>query len=168
MTFECYDGSTISGNGEELVEKFADKFNKDPEIYAATIRTEEFWKQHLGQGNSDGTLQKLMLIFRKFQQLYEDNFSINLDPHWGITRTNMNGIDAPVWSNISITVRYPEVTITNSNNESHTIKELYVKHSIELSSFLFHSVIGNRLEITEKEASGGYRHSHLPSRFFSR
>jgi hypothetical protein len=64
-------------------------------------------------------------------------------------------------------VIYPEFTITNSNRESHLIKDLVVIHRVAFSN-RSNSVYtlqpqGGRLSKTKLEIASGYQQSHLPS-----
>jgi len=61
-----------------------------------------------------------------------------------------------------ITIRFPEFEITNGRI-SHTIKDLYVKFTVDVEGKLKHRISGKRGTISYREALSGYRHSHLPS-----
>jgi len=65
-----------------------------------------------------------------------------------------------------ITILYPEIIITNSRDESHTIRELYVSFEIKLDSDKFkftNTLTGWRGMVTMEEAASNYSHSHLHS-----
>lgn len=60
-----------------------------------------------------------------------------------------------------VIVHFPEVEITNSLGQKHTIKNLFVKFLFE-STGMKEDCFGARTELSSSEHSvGGYRHSHL-------
>lgn len=70
----------------------------------------------------------------------------------------------------SIYLLYPEVTISNNNNVSRTIKDLVVKilfGKVNNSYIVISTISGTRLTWGDTEAKCGYRHSHL-SRIINR
>lgn len=59
---------------------------------------------------------------------------------------------------------FPEITITNSLEESHTIKELYVKIDFVKGNYLkLYKIYGIRTLLTQAELQSGYGHSHCQS-----
>ena len=64
---------------------------------------------------------------------------------------------------VNIIVRFPEVTITNENDKSIQIKELYVKVHITLEGRLTDWFYMTRTEYDVAQWLNGYVHSHLPS-----
>ena len=70
--------------------------------------------------------------------------------------------------NIDVVIHFPEITITNENDKSHTIRDLYVKVLVEYTGQLFNSSMdGRRTTFTMDEIKSGYNHSHLPSYSFN-
>lgn len=61
-----------------------------------------------------------------------------------------------------IILKFPEVTIRNSNNESHKIKDLYVKIQYR-NNRLVRELEGFRGVLSAKEYKAHYAHSHLSS-----
>jgi hypothetical protein len=58
---------------------------------------------------------------------------------------------------------FPEITITNSLEESHTIKELYVKIDFIKGSYVkLHKIYGMRTLVTQAELQSGYGPFSLP------
>lgn len=63
----------------------------------------------------------------------------------------------------TIIIHYPEVIIKNSNNKSHTIKDLYLRTTFNNKGKLTEQFEMNRSTYTKAELEFGYRHSHHPS-----
>lgn len=60
---------------------------------------------------------------------------------------------------------YPEITITNSNGENHTIYDLVVKICIDIhTDTIVNEIHGLRYSFNKKELKASYVHSHLPKR----
>ena len=79
---------------------------------------------------------------------------------------NPNLIDYYYSSNIvskTIIIHYPEVIIKNSNNKSHTIKDLYLRTTFNNKGKLTEQFEMNRSTYTKAELEFGYRHSHHPN-----
>lgn len=72
------------------------------------------------------------------------------------------GEDRVDMQNNSIIVWWPEVLISNEYNESHTIKNLYAKLSVDNHGSLIGRFQLNRTEYTYSEWVSGYKHSHVP------
>lgn len=65
---------------------------------------------------------------------------------------------------LSLIIKFPEFTITNSSNQSHIIKDLYILILLKANgSFLRAKICGFRSKITNIEKIKGYYHSHLPN-----
>lgn len=62
----------------------------------------------------------------------------------------------------TVYVRFPELTITNSEGASHDIKDLWVLFSVD-PKFSISDLRGIRSQLTRQEAISGYMHSHLHS-----
>lgn len=75
-------------------------------------------------------------------------------------------------SNINIIIHYPEISIRNSKEETHTIKDIFVRISISLHKknyynrdnieYEIHTIEGVRSTVSYKEYISDYAHSHLP------
>lgn len=63
----------------------------------------------------------------------------------------------------TILIYFPEVVITNSKKDHHTIRELYVKIKVSKDGLFSGSMRGVRTCVTEAELRRGYFHSHLHS-----
>ena len=63
----------------------------------------------------------------------------------------------------SLTLHYPILTIQNNVDESHEIKDLYVKITGNLTSNSCKSLTGVRATRSYAELISNYNHSHLPS-----
>ena len=64
-------------------------------------------------------------------------------------------------STIDIIIRFPKVTITNENDHSVDITELYVKVMFDINGKLIDSIYFLRSEYTEKQWCSNYMHSHI-------
>lgn len=62
-----------------------------------------------------------------------------------------------------ILIKYPEITVTNENDRSTNIKDLYVKLTFHLDG-AFRSMEGIRSTYNESEFNARYAHSHLPGK----
>jgi len=71
---------------------------------------------------------------------------------------NVNG------GNLRIILKYNDITITNSEGDSHFIKSMFVKLTYDLSNNKFVNLLyGKGGELSVKELNCGYVHSHIPS-----
>lgn len=60
----------------------------------------------------------------------------------------------------SLILHYPEVKLSNSENKSHTIRNLFVKLAKTSDEYRCH-LYGLRATVTKQEYGSGYSHSHL-------
>jgi hypothetical protein len=69
---------------------------------------------------------------------------------------------------LDFVIHYPKITITNTNKEIHTIRDLYVRLTPYTSSrgFTFSNFTGKRMSVTKEEVYSKYQHSHIPSRIY--
>jgi len=69
------------------------------------------------------------------------------------------------WNEVDeIIVHFPKITITNSKNERHEIRDLYTRIKYSHVNKTFNSNIsGARFSVTSTEMNSKYSHSHLPS-----
>lgn len=97
--------------------------------------------------------------FFKFLSLFEEKYKDNFD--LGFTYKENHYYP-------HFRVIYPEFVISNSENETHTIKDLLVIHPILLTNghVFTGRPLGGRLSMTDLEIRSGYLQSHLGSRSF--
>lgn len=94
-------------------------------------------------------------------RMYEDKWDFHLLPI-------MNGNKLDYYM-LYVKIIFPDITITNTRNESHNIKNLVVTFKLKKSdSYLAATMCPSELEgtrafMTFKEWFVGYNHSHLPS-----
>lgn len=65
----------------------------------------------------------------------------------------------------NIIIRFPELKITNSRNQAHTIRDLYVMIPMKPNGLLTKQMKGIRATLSQAEAEVGYMHSHLPIQY---
>lgn len=100
--------------------------------------------------NKTVTGKEVIEIFENFfgKDLVDNDYPVN---------------DSPSDFTFYITVRFPTVTITNENEESVTIKELYVKVAVSKDGFFGnHNFKMLRTNYPLMHWISGYAHSHLP------
>jgi len=100
--------------------------------------------------NSKFNLENIKLVKESLQAIFPDNWELQY-----------NDID----NLVIIYVKFPLITIVNSNDLSHTIKDLYVRICCDTDmkfSKMF-KIEGFRGKLTYNEFKSGYSHSHLPS-----
>lgn len=61
-----------------------------------------------------------------------------------------------------ILVYFPKVTVTNENNYSHEITDLYLKFRIDTKGKLLYRFTMSRASYTQAELNADYMHSHAP------
>lgn len=93
----------------------------------------------------------------KFVDIFEDKYKDNWDLHFHKTTEGD--------FKVIFIVRYPEITITNSEGATHYIKELLVAHPlIWKNDHLYTGAVrGTRLCKNKYEIKRGYQQSHLPN-----
>lgn len=64
--------------------------------------------------------------------------------------------------NLTITIRFPKVTIQNEYGRTHDITELYVRFQVACTGIETGFFLMTRTEFTDVEFNSGYIHSHLP------
>lgn len=62
---------------------------------------------------------------------------------------------------LNVIIHFPKLTLTNENNKHHTIKDLFVKFSVNIHHKL-DILQGTRTTYHPIEHQKGYKHSHLP------
>jgi hypothetical protein len=74
------------------------------------------------------------------------------------------------FNSVLITIRYPELEITNSQRKRHIMKELFVRFDLKITrsgKLQFFTSTNNfkgcRMRLSDREIMRGYQHSHQPS-----
>lgn len=62
---------------------------------------------------------------------------------------------------ISVVIRFPKITITNSKKRSHDITDLWVKFRMMKDGIVWPGLTGLRTTVTREEFTSHYAHSHL-------
>lgn len=65
-----------------------------------------------------------------------------------------------------IIVHFPNVTVTNENNKSIEIKNLWARVKIDSNGYLVGGFELIKSEYTKSQLMAGYSHSHLPQRYY--
>jgi hypothetical protein len=121
---------------------------------------------------SANLLPNILSIEALLEELYPDLHDIVLDCSYMISdtslETNIAGFSytsciSEIYFKISFIIKYPEITISNTNGKSHLIKDLYVRAYVEGDSYNFtvHEIEGARTTLTYIEARSNYVHSHI-------
>lgn len=66
-----------------------------------------------------------------------------------------------------VVIRFPEIDITNSREDQHTIRELFVRLFIMENGYISQEIEGARLAASAHEIFSNYGHSHLGSIFYT-
>ena len=148
----------------DFIENFIDAFGPDYDYVIKAIENNNHKKLHFlkylsSQGfmpvGSEENLHEMIKIFeQKFQgnqdlafEVKEKEDCFNLYPYFKVL--------------------YPEIEITNTNKEKHTIKNLVVVFSLQWSSLFrkwqIEDMRGLRLTLSYLELNKSYSHSHLSS-----
>lgn len=90
--------------------------------------------------------------------------------YFGEERTDLQQLPKEIYENSStraalIIIHFPEFTITNEFDETHIIKDMYVRISVKEDKTIGANIEGQRSTLTDKEYASYYCHSHLPSGF---
>lgn len=85
--------------------------------------------------------------------------------YFGEDRTDLQQLSKNVWEcnykTAYIIVHFPEFTITNELEETHTIKDMYVRITVNEDKTICPGIQGQRSTLTDKEYISDYTHSHL-------
>ena len=92
----------------------------------------------------------LLEIKKSLTEIFEDNWDIQED------------FDDYKY-NMSLILRFPEVTIRNGRRGKRVLYDLFVRLKFNEKLVLTESMHGRRGAVTYSEYKTGYRHSHLPS-----
>lgn len=115
--------------------------NKDKELKEGLIQIKEIVKSN----------EKTLLEIKKsLTEIFEDNWDIQED------------FDDYKY-NMSLILRFPEVTIRNGRRGKRVLYDLFVRLKFNEKLVLTEGMHGRRGSVTYSEYKTGYRHSHLPS-----
>lgn len=113
----------------------------------------------LSKFGRDPQINNIRILVQAVSDLYTDS-------EWDFEYANCAGIPHTSDSKYVLTIKFPEIAITNSAGNNHTIKDLYISLSF-LSDFRVLDFKAFRTSATVAEIASGYVHSHrLGSRFF--
>lgn len=112
--------------------------------------------------NSKRKFEQFRLLVRLLNEVYEGKWDIDFK----ITQLDESKLGLNVLGPI---IHFPEVTITNRDNMSHNIKDLFVRISMAThnSNLYIEEIQGGRTTYTYAEVSSDYSHSHLPGTYIS-
>lgn len=144
---------------------------KENILKSGVLRTTRFWYKsarnnrlkdffNIEKTNAMEFANTIDQMFTLLNTHYPDAWDIHIDILSNSTSINK----------IKIIIKFPQITITNSSNESHEIKDLYVVLPIRLNindNIIVGRPEGTRGRISFAEKSSSYAHSHLPSTNFS-
>ena len=123
------------------------------------LKQYEKGKLYLGGNkvNSKRKFEQFRLLVRLLDEVYEGKWDIDFN----ITQLDESEVGLNILGPI---IHFPEITITNRNNKSHNIKDLFVRISISThnNNLYISEIQGGRTTFTYAEVSSGYSHSHLP------
>ena len=148
----------------DFIENFIDAFGPDYDYVIKAIENNNHKKLHFlkylsSQGfipvGSEENLHEMIKIF-------EQKFQGNQDLAFQVIQTSEVFELSPYFK-----ILYPEIEITNTNKEKHTIKNLVVVFSLRWDSsfkkWKIHEMRGLRLTLSYLELNKSYSHSHLAS-----
>ena len=148
----------------DFIENFIDAFGPDYNYVIKAIENNNHKKLHFlkylsSQGfmpvGSEENLHEMIKIFeQKFQE--NQDLAFEVEDNSGVFELK------PYFK-----VLYPEIEITNTNKEKHTIKNLVVVFSLKWDSYFkkwkIDEMTGLRLTLSYLELNKSYSHSHLSS-----
>jgi len=115
--------------------------NKDKELEEDLVKIKETVKSNK---------KNLLDIKKSLTEIFGDNWDIQEDFE------NFK-------YNMSLILRFPEVTIRNSKGGKRILYDLFIRLKFNEKLVLTESIHGRRGAVTYSEYRTGYRHSHLPS-----
>ena len=152
----------------DFIEDFIDAFGPDYNYVIKAIENNNHKKLHFlkylsSQGfipvGSEENLHEMIKIF-------EQKFQGNQDLAFQVIQTSEVFELRPYFK-----ILYPEIEITNTKKEKHTIKNLVVIFSLKWDSYFkkwkIDEMTGLRLTLSYLELSKSYHHSHLASNSFT-
>lgn len=123
-------------------------------------------------------IPRVLIIADIVKKKYKENVDINYVPNFDkireydfflqILNKEDDVIDVYLLENyfskpLALTIRYPEIHITNSNNFHHTIRDLFVNMKFNSNGLLAENFNIQRSTYTKEELVVRYVHSHVPS-----
>lgn len=101
--------------------------------------------------------EELRTIIKLTNYIYDDNWDIKADV---ITLNNNKILDID-----SIIIYFPEITIKNTGDNQHLIRNLFVKLETNITDdrLIISNILGARGTVSLDEFISSYRHSHLPA-----
>ena len=136
------------------------------EIFGKVYEVYEIFQNFFGEGHTD--LQQVPADDRIIDVVYActDIGNIEPDTNIEISEDELNSIkDRFLSYKPFIMVWWPSVTVTNENNRSVQIQDLYAKIQVNLEGRIPYESRGfflNRTTFTEIQFNSGYCHSHVP------
>jgi len=128
----------------------------------------DFFKRHQKKfttTDNDNFIPQLESIINVLNRNFDDKWDFYLNTDY----TRYTEYNTKL--ELSIIIHYPEITITNSEDLEHTIKDLIAV--IDLFTYSYNmlapvDIKGFRTTLSEKEFINRYTHSHLPKRPFNK
>lgn len=104
---------------------------------------------------SEPIFEKFRLLIKATQEVYEDSWDLEIGAY------GEEGLNI-----IGVVILFKDITIKNSKDKEHPIKDLFVRIKLHISgsNLRIEELHGGRTTISYDEWSSGYMHSHLPSR----
>ena len=148
----------------DFIENFIDAFGPDYDYVIKAIENNNHKKLHFLKYLSSqgfipvGSEENLHEMIKIFEQKFQENQDLAFE-----VRENFEGFELSPY----FKVLYPEIEITNTNKEKHTIKNLVVVFSLKWDSsfkkWKINEMRGLRLTLSYLELKKLYPHSHLSS-----
>lgn len=148
----------------DFIEDFIDAFGPDYNYVIKAIENNNHKKLHFLKYLSSqgfipvGSEENLHEMIKIFEQKFQGNQDLAFE-----VKENLEIFELRPY----FKVLYPEIEITNTNKEKHTIKNLVVVFSLTWDSYLkkwnIEEMTGLRLTLSYLELSKSYSHSHLNS-----
>ena len=148
----------------DFIENFIDAFGPDYDYVIKAIENNNHKKLHFLKYLSSqgfipvGSEENLHEMIKIFEQKFQENQDLAFE-----VRKNLEVFELRPYFKIL----YPEIEITNTNKEKHTIKNLVVVFSLKWDSsfkkWKINDMTGLRLTLSYLELNKSYSHSHLNS-----
>ena len=148
----------------DFIENFIDAFGPDYDYVIKAIENNNHKKLHFLKYLSSqgfipvGSEENLHEMIKIFEQKFQENQDLAFE-----VKENFEVFELKPY----FKVLYPEIEITNTNKEKHTIKNLVVVFSLKWDSYFkkwkIEDMRGLRLTLSYLELNKSYSHSHLSS-----
>lgn len=153
----------------EIYKKFVDFYSEDNTDFQFPSK-EKVWNdfQYKPVAETKAVSTISTLANRTFNS-YEESLSImnmvtgGILPESRFNPTRIVSILKKMYPEIFILIRFPEVTVTNENNKSINIKDLFARVKVNKDGNLIGTFTLNRTSFPTYQWSRGYMHSHVPS-----